>query len=547
MNSHLLELTGTQTATPILNQRPQSNEKHFKENWFKKFFQLLSCFRYIHPKISIITLIPLIPLITPNFTIDLPYSSTKTTHTTMLRRGLRLLSTASHDPYNCLISAVQPPLLVKKSGILAGLKYVAKDNICTTELPTTCGSAILSNYTSPFDATVVSQLEEEGLTLVGKGNLDEFGMGLSTMFSHFGASVNPLFVEKRICGGSSGGSAAAVAGGLADFALGTDTGGSVRQPASYCGIVGFKPSYGRLSRYGVVAYGQGFDCVGILANDVATTKKVFNVLNRHDSKDITSMSETTREKVREASRPITGRKLRIGVPEEFLLSEVHQKTIEQVESILHKLIEQGHTVVATSVPSMGRLLSAYYTLATVEAASNISRFDGIRYGKSTSTTDLSSLISGDALIRKNRSAGLGREVQRRLILGNYTLSAESGDNFYRATKLRGKLVQEFNDILSFPNFLTNLPANEAACDVLIGPSASDKAPLMSEYESEVKRNFLNEYVNDVYTVPASMAGLPAISVPCEDRAYGIQVIGQYGDDSTVLNVAQLIESLNSSI
>lgn len=465
----------------------------------------------------------------------------------MLRHSLRRLNSAAHDPYNCLISKVLPAPEPRLSGNLAGLSYVAKDNICTKNLPTTCASKILSNYTSPFSATVIDQLEAAGLVLVGKGNLDEFGMGLSTMFSHFGASINPRYKEQRICGGSSGGSAAAVAGGLADFSLGTDTGGSVRQPASYCGIVGFKPSYGRISRYGVVAYGQGFDCVGILAHDVHTTRKVYDTLDVYDDKDITSMSQQLREKIskltNDASCKQSGRKLRIGIPKEFLLTEVHEETTAEVESILHKLVSLGHSVYAVSIPSMGRLLSAYYTLATVEAASNMSRFDGIRYGKSVET-DVNSLVSSDALIRKNRSDGLGTEVQRRLILGNYTLSAESGDNFYRATKIRRRLVGEFNDVFAMPNLLTGLSAPEQGCDVLIGPSASGKAPLMDEYRDEVRRNFLNEYINDVYTVPASMAGLPAISVPCKNKDYGVQVIGQYGDDQTVLAVAELIESLN---
>lgn len=472
----------------------------------------------------------------------------KPTNLKMLRHCVRRLSSATHDPYNCLISKVLPPPQPLSSGKLAGLSYVAKDNICTKNLPTTCASKILSNYTPPFSATVIDQLDAAGLVLIGKGNLDEFGMGLSTMFSHFGASINPRYKEQRICGGSSGGSAASVAGGLADFALGTDTGGSVRQPASYCGIVGFKPSYGRISRYGVVAYGQGFDCVGILAHDVSTTRKVYETLDVYDEKDITSMSTNLRKKVlkhysdRSSSEKGPERKLHVGIPKEFLLTEVHEETTAQLEAILHKLVGLGHSVYAVSIPSMGRLLSAYYTLATVEAASNMSRFDGIRYGKSVKA-DVNSLVSSDALIRKNRSDGFGTEVQRRLILGNYTLSAESGDNFYRATRIRRKLVAEFNDVFAMPNLLTGLSAPEQGCDVLIGPSASGKAPLMDEYRDEVRRNFLNEYINDVYTVPASMAGLPAISVPCKNKDYGVQVIGQYGDDRTVLAVAELIESL----
>lgn len=472
-----------------------------------------------------------------------------TTTQSILRQNLRQLSTVSRDAYNCLITTIVSPSAessaLKGTGTLKGLKYVAKDNICTEGILTTCGSKILSNYKPPFSATVVSRLNEEGLVLVGKGNLDQFGMGLSTMFSHFGSTINPRYKEPRICGGSSGGSAAAVAAGIADFSLGTDTGGSVRQPASYCGIVGFKPSYGRISRYGVVAYAQGFDCVGILAPNVHTTKKVYNTLDAYDPKDITSMSDKTRDKISRMSKygdHAGSRKLRIGVPEEFLLSEVHEETLTQVETILHKLIKLGHSVFAVSVPSMGRLLSAYYTLATVEAASNMARFDGIRYGQ-LCQSDTDELSTSDAIIRNNRSKGLGPEVQRRIVLGNYTLSAESGDNFYRANRLRHNLVEEFNDVFSMPNLLTSLSAPSEGCDVLLGPTASGKAPLMEEYQNDVNRNFLNEYINDVYTVPASMAGLPAISVPCENKDYGVQIMGQYGDDETVLAVAELIEGL----
>lgn len=452
----------------------------------------------------------------------------------------RLLSAVAHDPFNCLISSIPPN--APKLGRLSGLRYVAKDNICTKDILTTCGSKMLESFKPPFSATVVTRLEEQGLVLVGKGNLDQFGMGLSTLNSHYGPTLNPRAPD-RICGGSSGGSAAAVAAGLADFALGTDTGGSVRQPASYCGIVGFKPSYGRISRYGVVAYGQGFDCVGILAPNVDTTVKVYGALDEHDPRDITSMSVELRSKIASIRRPLVAtRSLKIGVPEQFLLSEVHEQTLKEVETVLQRLMDIGHQVVPVSVPSMGRLLSAYYTLATVEAASNMSRFDGVRYGTSIECRP-GDLVPSDMLIRRNKTNGLGPEVQRRLILGNYTLSSESGDNFYRATKLRRQLVREFNDIFAMENCMTHLPGNTNGCDVLIGPTASARAPLVDEYHSDVERNFLNEYVNDVYTVPASMAGLPAISVPCSDQDYGIQVLGQYGDDATVLSVARLIEDL----
>lgn len=470
----------------------------------------------------------------------------------MIRPSLRRLNEAVPDYFNCLVSRRSFTPTNVLSGPLGSTTFAAKDNIATVLEPTTCGSEILNNYTSPFQATVVTQLENAGLVLVGKANMDEFGMGSSTTFSSHGPTLNPRFPEKRISGGSSGGSAAAVAGGLADFSLGTDTGGSVRQPASYCGIVGFKPSYGRLSRYGVVAYAQGLDCVGILSKDVSLAKRVFSVLDKHDGKDITSMPTSTREKITQiqATRDAP-RKLKIGVPKEFILDELHTETAGILESVLLGLMKLGHSVYPVSILSINKLLSAYYTLATAEAASNLSRFDGIRYGSAKNDLDAQEAGGntegegdGHALIVRQRTKHLGPEVQRRIILGNYTLSAEAGDNYIRATQHREKLVQEFNQVFELPNFLwENSEIGNGGCDVLIGPTAFGKAPTFEEYENQRKDTFLNEYLNDIFTVPASMAGLPAISVPFGNGDCGVQVMGQYGDDQSVLEVAELIERL----
>ncbi|OBA19356.1 amidase signature enzyme [Metschnikowia bicuspidata var. bicuspidata NRRL YB-4993] len=465
----------------------------------------------------------------------------------MIRPSLRRLNEFALDNFNCLVSRRRFRRSLPLSGPLGNTTFAAKDNISTTQEPTTCGSKILETYVSPFQATVITQLEKAGLVLVGKANMDEFGMGSSTTHSSHGPTINPRFTENRICGGSSGGSAAAVAGRIADFALGTDTGGSVRQPASYCGIVGFKPSYGRISRYGVVAYGQGLDCVGILSNNVKTASKVYSVLDEYDEKDITSMPVSTREAVfKNHNENDMSRKLKIGIPQEFILDELHPETRAMLGSVLEDLMDAGHAVYPVSIPSIGKLLSAYYTLATVEAASNLSRFDGLRYGSGARDNDkrADGDTNGQSLIARQRTKYLGPEVQRRIILGNYTLSSEAGDNYLRATQHRSKIVEELNQIFELPNLLWGPSAvSRGTCDVLIGPTAFGKAPTFAEYELQRRDTFLNEYLNDVFTVPASMAGLPAISVPYGKGDCGVQVMGQYGDDETVLRAAELIERL----
>lgn len=434
----------------------------------------------------------------------------------MFRCSRRCLAT---DMYNCLV--LKRPLVPGGAGLLSGTTFVAKDNFTTTLEPTSCGSRMLQTYTSPFTATAIKLLEKEGLVLVGKSNMDEFGMGSSSTNSVHGPVVNPRHKD-RIAGGSSGGSAAAVAAGLVDFSLGTDTGGSVRQPASYCGIVGFKPSYGRISRHGVVAYAQGFDTVGIMARDVATTQKVFEVLDKFDENDVTSLPEALR-----GENETLPRRLVVGVPREFLLQELSPETLREFQKVLVKLMENGHTIAPVSVPAIFKLLSAYYTLATAEAALNLARYDGVRYGH-----------SGDG---NNRSSGFGPEVQRRIMLGNYTLSSESGNHYLRATRVRAELVEQMNGVFRATNTVVTLKTNPGRCDVIVAPTSFGTPPTVDEYVQETDENFLNGYINDVFTIPASMAGIPAISVPCQSADYGIQIMAQYGHDSALLQVARTVE------
>lgn len=443
----------------------------------------------------------------------------------------RTLASSIHDPYNALISIRKSPKL--REGPLSSLTWTAKDNIATTEEPTTCASKILSNYYCPFDATVVKLLDEAGAKLLGKNNLDEFGMGSSNTNSAFGPVKNPLYEEFRVAGGSSGGSAAAVAGGICDFSLGTDTGGSVRQPASYCGIIGFKPTYGRISRWGVVAYAQGFDTVGILARDFAVVRKTFEVIDKYDDKDITSMPSWIRSKFGAARLP---KKLRIGVPREFIVGELLLEAKKEYSATLENLMKAGHSIVPVSLPSIKKSLPAYYTLVSASAASTLSRFDGVRYGTSVGPEYPETIISD------NRANGLGMEVKRRTLLGNFTLSSESGDHFVRATGIRQQLVEEMNDVLAFPNHLLDTPENPDGVHVLVAPTAFGEAPTIEEYTLACQSSLVNGYINDIMTIPASLAGCPSISVPMRNRRYGLQVMTQYGYDQFLLKAAELIEA-----
>ncbi|KAK6456954.1 GATA-like protein [Scheffersomyces xylosifermentans] len=425
------------------------------------------------------------------------------------------------------------------NGSLVNTSFVVKDNITTTQEETTSASQMLSNYKSPFNATVVSLLSAEGSKLVGKANLDELGMGSSSTNTFYGPVINPLYYKenddntKHIAGGSSGGSAAAVAAKLATFSLGTDTGGSVRLPASYCGVIGFKPTYGRISRWGVVPYAQTLDTVGVLSEDINIVEKVYRVLNQYDSKDPTSLPENTRQEI------ITTKTsdlsfLTIGLPEEFIIEDLSEEVKEIWVSVLANLQKMGHKVKTVSIPSIRHSLSAYYTLVTAEAASNLSRYDGVRYGYSVDD------IQGSAhdMIVANRTKAFGAEVQRRILLGNYTLSSDSGDHYKKATQVRERLVKEFNQVFNLPHALVadDIDLSTGKCDILLSPTSIGSPPPIEEYLQQTEENFLNAYINDILTVPASLAGLPAISLPFGN--HGIQIMGQFGDDDTVLALSK---------
>lgn len=457
-----------------------------------------------------------------------------------------------------------------KSGPLSGTFCAIKDNIATIEEPTTCSSKILSTYTSPFNATVVDLLENSGSTIVGKTNLDEFGMGNSTTNSYFGSTLNPTYEndkEMRIVGGSSGGSAAAVASGVSDFALGTDTGGSVRLPAAYTGIVGFKPSYGRISRWGVIAYAQSLDTVGILANDVMTTKKVYDVLNQYDDKDPTSLTNELRSqftKIKETEDKIDTKKIKIGVPIECNLQDLSEKVKKSWLDLLKTINNNNdkYEIMPVSIPSIKSSLPAYYILAPSEASSNLSRYDGIRYGfrETMSESDIQSDEAIDQEFTQTRAIGFGEEVIRRIILGTFSLSSHGySSHFLKAQRIRAKLIKEFNQVFRLPHVLLSdigntkiqsTNSNDEKIDFLVFPTSIDSPPTLSAFLNDQKRTPIDSYVNDVLTIPSSLAGLPTSSIPWKsstsDKPLGFQIMGQFGDDLSVLQISQDLMELNSN-
>ncbi|KAJ6021691.1 Glutamyl-tRNA amidotransferase A subunit [Penicillium herquei] len=445
-----------------------------------------------------------------------------------------------------------------------------KDNICTRDLPTTCASGILDKFTSPFNATVVDQLEDAGAIIAGKTNLDEFGMGSNSIHSRFGPVKNSRrdsSGQDLVAGGSSGGSAVAVAADQCYVALGTDTGGSVRLPAAYTGTVGFKPSYGLISRWGVVAYANSLDTVGILGKTTSSVRDVFSILNRHDKRDPTSVSSFSRTRILEQLQEsrftsrLTSTPLRIGVPVEYNISELTPSVRRAWLMSLAHLQAQGHTIHPVSLPATKHALSAYYVLAPAEASSNLAKYDGVRYGTRADGPDNTGKPDG-YLYSNTRGSGFGSEVQRRILLGTFSLSADAMDNYFiQAQRVRRLVQMDFNAVFRATHPLAPAGDSDAAnssssdVDVLICPTAPSSPPRLSDViGASAGSSPLDAYVNDVFTVPASLAGLPAISVPVtasessQDSdagdVTGIQVVGQYGDDELVMQVGELLEGLH---
>ncbi|KAK5128416.1 hypothetical protein LTR85_003084 [Meristemomyces frigidus] len=440
---------------------------------------------------------------------------------------------------------------------LAGKSIAVKDNIVTKDLPTTAASRILAGYASPFDATVVKLLRQHGAAISSKTNLDEFGMGSHSQNTNAGPVLSPYSRNGLPLspGGSSGGSAVAVATEQCWAALGTDTGGSVRLPAAYSGVVGFKPSYGLLSRWGVIQYANSLDTVGVLAQSVEDARQVFRSLDVFDAEDPTSLPVSVRQRMR-LQNSGSGQ-LRIGVPKEYNIQELSSSVRSAYARTLNALLAAGHTLHQISLPSTRRALSAYYVLAPAEASSNLAKYDGIRYGYRTSGPDA---LPKDnlPLYAQTRGEGFGEEVKRRILLGAYTLSSEAIDNYFiQAQKVRRLVQQDFDRVFAQSNPLlhadTSNSLNAEGVDIILTPTAPTLPPTVEEVK---RQSPVESYMNDVFTVPASLAGLPAISVSVplsgqeregldehDVNSVGMQVIGQFGDDESVLAAAKVVEDL----
>ena len=409
----------------------------------------------------------------------------------------------------------------EEMGPLAGVPIAIKDNMCTRGIKTTCASKMLENFIPPYDATVIKSLKEAGAIILGKVNMDEFAMGGSTENSAFFKTHNPVNLDK-VPGGSSGGSAAVVAGNLAPISLGSDTGGSIRQPASFCGIVGLKPTYGLVSRYGLVAFASSLDQIGPMTKDVTDTAILLNTLAGHDEMDSTSAKLEKKDYTKALVSDVKG--LRIGIPKEYFEEGVNQEVKDKVMVAAEKFKELGATVEECSLPTTEYALPAYYIIACAEASSNLGRFDGIRYGYRTKNYE-----TMQDIFRNSRSEGFGEEVKRRIILGTYVLSSGYYDAYYKkAQKVRTLVKQGFDK--AFEKY-----------DLLLTPTAP-----MTAFDIDSKiSNPLEMYMADILTVPINIAGVPAISIPCgkdkDGLPIGMQLIGKHFDEETILRAAYTYE------
>ena len=427
-----------------------------------------------------------------------------------------------------LKTAEQADQLLKEDDapLLCGIPMALKDNICTDGLPTTCCSKILDGFKPYYDATVWEKLRAQGAILLGKTNMDEFAMGSTSETSCYGAPLNPINTA-YVTGGSSGGSAAVVCADLAVYSLGSDTGGSIRQPASFCGVVGLKPTYGAVSRYGLIAYGSSLDQIGPLTTSVKDAAIVFDAIKGCDKRDQTSVDHDYGVSLAEyLDRDVKG--MRIGVAEEFF-DGINPEIKSQIMEAIALFEKNGAIIENIRLPALKIALPVYYIIACAEASSNLGRYDGIRYGHRAS-----SYTSIEDMIVKTRSEGFGDEVKRRIMLGTYVLSSGYYDAYYKkACLIREEINREFDAVFE-------------KCDVLIAPTAPNTAfPLNYKGASPVEI-----YLSDICTVPVNIAGIPAISIPCGEDSKGLpigmQIIGRKFDEPTVLQMANFYEQ-NSGI
>jgi aspartyl-tRNA(Asn)/glutamyl-tRNA(Gln) amidotransferase subunit A len=406
-------------------------------------------------------------------------------------------------------------------GKLAGVPVAVKDVLCTKGVPTTCGSKMLERFVPPYDAHVITALKSADAVLIGKTNMDEFAMGSSTENSAYQVTRNPWNLD-RTPGGSSGGSAAAVAACEAPLALGSDTGGSVRQPASFCGVVGMKPTYGRVSRFGLVAFASSLDQVGPFAHDLADCARLLEVIAGHDARDSTSVDLPVPSYTRSLETPV--KPLTIGVPREYFGAGLDAEVDSAIRAALKEYEKQGATIKEVSLPNSPYAIAVYYIVATAEASGNLARYDGVHYGHRAAKYD--GLIE---MYSKTRGEGFGKEVQRRIMLGTYALSSGYKDAYYlKALKVRRLIKNDFDAVF-------------AACDVIMGPTAPTAAFKIGEKIDDP----LAMYLMDVYTISANLAGIPGVSIPCGftkgGLPIGLQILAAPFEEEKLLRVARMYE------
>ncbi|MGH7382841.1 MAG: Asp-tRNA(Asn)/Glu-tRNA(Gln) amidotransferase subunit GatA, partial [Candidatus Methylomirabilales bacterium] len=402
-------------------------------------------------------------------------------------------------------------------GPLAGIPLAIKDVICTQDVPTTCSSKILDGFIPPYDATVMRRLDQAGMVLLGKTNMDEFAMGSSTENSGYKVTRNPWDLV-RVPGGSSGGSAAAVTADLCAGALGSDTGGSIRQPAAFCGIVGVKPTYGRVSRYGLVAFASSLDQIGPMTKDVRDAAILLGVIAGHDPCDSTSVNVPVPDYAAQLGREVTG--LRIGIPKEYFIEGMDPEVETAIRAAINVLESLGAKAESISLPHTEYAVATYYLVATAEASSNLARYDAVKYGfRAREAKDLLSMYM------KSRQNGFGAEVKRRIMLGTYALSAGYYDAYYlKALKVRTLIRKDFEDAFK-------------RCEVIVTPTAPTPAFRLGEKTDDP----LTMYLSDIFTISANLAGIPGVCLPCgftqAGLPIGLQLLGKPFDEATLLQVA----------
>lgn len=411
----------------------------------------------------------------------------------------------------------------EKLSPLAGIPAAIKDNICTKGTKTTCASKMLADFVPPYDAHVIERLKANDFVMLGKLNMDEFAMGSSTENSAMKITHNPCDTD-RVPGGSSGGSAAAVAAFEAAYTLGSDTGGSIRQPASFCGVVGMKPTYGSVSRYGLVAFASSLDQIGPVTHNVRDNAMVLNAIVGHDRRDATSIDRVYGDFTAELGKGVKG--MKIGLPKEFFGEGISSDVKECVLSAAKVYESLGAEIVDLSMPSIDHALAAYYVISSAEASSNLARFDGVRYGYRTSEFE-----DIDELYRKSRSEGFGAEVKRRIMLGTFALSSGYYDAYYKkALQVRNMIMKDFDEVLT-------------KCDLILSPVAPTVAYKIGEKAADP----LTMYLGDAYSVPVNIAGVPAISIPCGvgegNMPVGMQLMGKPFSEATLYRAAYAFEEV----